>query len=243
MTKLNVPFYASTNNKHLECLEVFVHTFNHYIPEQELRILGYDEPSYDLPDNCKFISMGEQGDVSEWSTDLRKYFLNSNDDYFIYGTEDVFFYETPKIDYINYLLERMRDNFVGRIQLTDGEEEHDGTLEINTCYDVKLIENIIGNPWGDFKLFELIASEYVINTQYSLWNKEYFLKYMIDGMTPWQFEIEGSKRASHDSKYDVWMLDGSIPIRKKEGYGAGGWEHVDYWVDVLSDELRERVLR
>ena len=28
MSKLNVPFYVSTNNKHLECLEVFVHIFN-----------------------------------------------------------------------------------------------------------------------------------------------------------------------------------------------------------------------
>ena len=40
MTKLKVPFYVSTNNKHLECLEVFIHIFNHFIPEQELRILG-----------------------------------------------------------------------------------------------------------------------------------------------------------------------------------------------------------
>jgi len=242
MTKLNVPFYVSTNNKHLECLEVFIHTFNYYIPEQELRILGYDKPSYKLPDNCKFISMGEQGDVSEWSTDLRKYFLTSNDEYFIYGTEDTFFYEAPKIDYINYLLERMKDNFVGRIQLTDGEEEREETLETSKCYNVELIENITGKPWGDFKLFELIASEYVINTQFSLWNKEYFLKYMIDGMTPWQFEIDGSIRASNNSDYVVWMVDGAIPIKKKEGYQAGRWENVEHWIHALDNKLKRKVL-
>ena len=71
MTKLKVPFYVSTNNKHLECLEVFIHIFNHFIPEQELRILGYGKPSYELPDNCKFISKDDHRKNSK-RTDLKK---------------------------------------------------------------------------------------------------------------------------------------------------------------------------
>ena len=244
MTKLKVPFYVSTNNKHLECLEVFFHIFYHFIPYQELRILGYDKPSYELPDNCKFISMGEQGDVSEWSTDLRKYFVTSNDEYFIYGTEDVFFYESPQIDYINYLLEKMKESgSIGRTQLTDGAEENDCTLETSHHYKVELVENITTKPWGDFKLFKQDwGSNYTINTQLSLWNKDYFLKYMIDGMTPWQFEIDGSKRARNNSDYGVWMVDGAIPIKKKEGYHGEAWDNVQYWIHAVSDKFKKRIL-
>ena len=71
---IKVPFYVSTNNKHMGCLGVFSYIFNHFLPDQELRILGYKKPDFELPDNCTFISMGTQGTVNEWSTDLRKYF-------------------------------------------------------------------------------------------------------------------------------------------------------------------------
>jgi hypothetical protein len=244
MSKLNVPFYVSTNNKHLECLEVFIHIFNQCIPEQELIVLGYNKPSYELPENCKFISMGEQGDVSEWSTDLRRYFLGCDDDYFLYGTEDTFFYDTPKIEYINYLLGRMKDNgAIGRVQLTDGAEENDCTLETSWHYKVKLVDEVTECPWGDFKLFKQVqGSNYTINTQFSLWNKEYFLKYMTDGMTPWQFEIDGSVRARNDSNYEVWMVDGTIPIKKKEGYQAGRWQNVEHWAHALGNKLKKRIL-
>ena len=207
-------------------------------------MLGYDKPSYELPENCKFISMGEQGDVSEWSTDLRRYFLNCENDYFLYGTEDVFFYDTPNIEYINHLLERMKDDgSVGRLQLTDGAEENTCTLETSWHYKVDLIEEVTGCPWGDFKLFkQRRESNYTLNTQLSLWNKEYFLKYMIDGMTPWQFELEGSKLARSDEDYEVWMVDGAIPIKKKEGFNGDGWDNVDYWVHALDDELKRRIL-
>ena len=104
-TKITVPLYISTNNKHLVCLRAFISTFNHFLPTQELRILGYDFPDYELPPNCSFISMGIQGGVNEWSTDLRNYFLQSKDEYFIYGTEDTFIYKKPQINFINYLIE------------------------------------------------------------------------------------------------------------------------------------------
>jgi hypothetical protein len=242
VTKLNVPFYVSTNNKHLECLAVFLDLFNYYIPEQEVRVLGYDEPSYDLSDNCKFISMGEQGDVSEWSTDLRKYFLNSDDDYFIYGTEDVFFYDKPKIDYINYLAKKMKHNpQVGRLQLTDGAEENNCTLETSHHYRVSLLEYVDDQPWGNFKLFkQKWGSNYTLNTQLSLWNKEYFLKYCIDGMTPWQFESQASERAKMNPDYEVWMVDGAIPILKKEGYRGTTSKEVEILgLDIKDDFIYE----
>ena len=178
-TKITVPLYISTNNKHLVCLRAFISTFNHFLPTQELRILGYDFPDYELPPNCSFISMGIQGGVNEWSTDLRNYFLQSKDEYFIYGTEDTFIYKKPQINFINYLIELIQtDENVGRINLVDGTEGDNCTLPNSPHYDVSLRKQFTDNEcdWGGWGLYEQTPnSDYSLTTQFSIWDRKFLL--------------------------------------------------------------------
>lgn len=248
---LDLPFYVSTNNKHLDCLRVFVYIFNHYLPHQELRILGYNRPPFDLPTNCNFISMGKQGGVQEWSTDLRRYFLELSEEYFIYGTEDVFFYKQPQINYINHLAKLIKTTEnIGRINLVDATEGTWGwdsmvekVLPNSPHYKVTLLKEIKAeeSAWGAWKLYsQTKESAYSLTTQLSLWDRDFFLKYLIEGLSPWQFEMESDK-ASQDEKYKVLMVDQNFPIYKKEGYSLGTWENSEYWLHLLNDNLRNLI--
>lgn len=241
--KITIPFYVSTNNKHLVCLRVFINLFNHFLPTQELRILGYDLPDYELPANCSFISMGEQGPVDEWSTDLRNYFLQSKDDYFIYGTEDVFMYKNPQIDFINYLIGLAQsDENVGRINLIDSTEDDDCTLPNSSHYDVSLRKKFTANEcdWGNWELYEQTTdSDYSLTTQLSIWNRKFLLKYLTNGLSPWDFE-RSSFKTKNDSQYKVLMVDTNFPINKKEGYSLGTWTNQEYWSHLLDDDIKKQ---
>ena len=89
-TGLNI--YVSTCDSHLPLIKPFYYLFNKFWgTDQKVTILGYSEPSFELPSNFDFISMGEkQIDIEHWSTDLRNFFESIDDEYFIYTVEDSF---------------------------------------------------------------------------------------------------------------------------------------------------------
>jgi len=72
--KLKAPVYASTNDKHLICLKVFVELYNIFWEGQDLNILGYTKPSYSLGECVTFHSMGPQQPPEKWSTGLFEFF-------------------------------------------------------------------------------------------------------------------------------------------------------------------------
>ena len=42
------------------------------------------------------------------------------------------------------------------------------------------------------------TADYRCSTQYSIWNRKYLLKYLENGLTPWQFELNQSQKAKND---------------------------------------------
>jgi|21_taG_2_1085346.scaffolds.fasta_scaffold00589_16 hypothetical protein len=249
MKKLNVPFYVSTNNKHMRCLQVFVELFNKFTDNSELIILGYDKPDFELTENCKFESMGIQGPVEEWSTDLRKYFLKNAPDYFIYGTEDTFFYKNIDHNYINYLIKVIELNKqIGKVQLCDIGEENGDSVANSRHYKSMLLNTIKVEELDiDFDMHALIESNYIINCQLSLWNKEYIIKYLEDGYSPWDFELKGSQAAKDDTDWCSVILDKQYGIFKKEGFCGSlepeeQWTYKESWLHLLdSEELKSTI--
>tara|TARA_R110000764_G_scaffold134_2_gene794 strand:+ start:2942 stop:3673 length:732 start_codon:yes stop_codon:yes gene_type:complete len=242
---IKIPIYVSTNNKHWQCLQVFTHLFNKFLPQQELRILGYDTPNFVLPDNCKFISMGTQGPVNEWSTDLRKFFKNCKDKFFIYGTEDVFIYKAINVSFINYLIDIIElNNNIGRVNLVDATEGNNCHLIDSPHYDVELLNTITKKEcgWDDWELYiQKPSSDYSLTTQLSIWNKEFLLRYLNNGLTPWDFERQ-SHIAKHDPDYKILMLYKNFPIYKKEGYSLGTWTNKTYWFDLLNSDIKKQII-
>ncbi|KKK57355.1 hypothetical protein LCGC14_3055310, partial [marine sediment metagenome] len=52
--------YVSTSNQYLHLVKIYAYLFNKFWnrPGQEVVVLGYDAPTFDLPDNFSFVSMG-----------------------------------------------------------------------------------------------------------------------------------------------------------------------------------------
>ena len=155
---------CTTSDKYLHLMPVFVYLFNKYWPNQRCEVVGYTKPN-NLPDNFTFHSMGVQGHVSQWSSDLRKYFENQPD-HFVWIMEDTFFKSMVK----PYILPDM--DGVGRCDLTGDIQHREFSVDSS---------NIVhASP----------TSRYRLSTQPSVWSKGYLLLNLLPNMDPWTFETQ-----------------------------------------------------
>lgn len=162
---------VTTSNLYHHLLPVFFYLYDKYWNEP-FDLVGYDKPLCELPDNCTWVSLGVQGSVNDWSMDLRKYF-EQQEDCFIWLMEDSFIKQP-----VNELLLDEACAFmmpcVGRIDLTCDlmKREHDVVGRIATAGS---------------------KSRYRLSTQPSIWNRDFLLQYLTDGLTPWQFEVQDAQ--------------------------------------------------
>lgn len=181
---------VTTSNNYLHLIPAFTYLFNKYwSAEQEVEIVGYKEPK-ELPVNFSFHSLGEQGTVNEWSTDLRKYFAEQ-DDFFVWMMEDTLIKSFNEGDFMFAVGMTMEG--VGRIDLTK-DIQHRGHKVL---------------PGGIIRAND--DTNYRLSTQPSIWNKNYLLKYMTDGLTPWQFE-----KQFPDNEYQILGMK-EFPLLHNEG--------------------------
>lgn len=169
---------CTTSDRYHHILPVLLYLYKKYWNEPFI-LLGYEKPSCPLPDNCTFVSMGVQGPVSEWSTDIRAYIESAGSaaDWFVWLMEDTLLRE-PVDDTIAWALCMPT---VGRVNLTSdvSKREHMTTSE--------------GVLWAS------PGSRYRLSTQPSIWNRKYLLQYLTNGLTPWDFETQ-------DPKNDGWQI-------------------------------------
>ena len=189
-------FYITTANQCLNLTKTFAYLFNKFVnPEQEVTIVGYDAPTFKLPDNFKFVSMGTQkGGVELWATDLIKFFNSIDDEFFTWATEDQFIISKINYDLFNKLI-LLLDDDVGRVGLTNDMKRkvHGG----------KQYKNNVG-------VHVSAANQERISATWSIWNREYLLKYLKPGQTPWSFETQ---KAPNNDGYIVLGTRPAIVVR------------------------------
>ena len=185
--------YISTSNNYLHLLKPFSYLFNKFWSDsQRVFILGYKSPLFELPDNFKFISMGEQKGIQYWANDLHKFFSSIDDEHFIYSMEDHFILDYVDIKLFEHLKNYLNKD-VGRISLS--------TQLANKRHDIlETIENT--------NIIESHSSiQYRLCTQWSIWNKDFMLQYLKPNMSAWDFELQGFREPLNDN-YRVIGVDG-----------------------------------
>lgn len=206
----DIPIYLTTSNGRDHILKVFCHLFNKYwSSSKEINIVGYKYPSFDLPENFNFISMGEQvGGPAMWATDLRKFFVTKNDPYFIHFLDDQFLSAPTRFDIMQEIFNYMITNSAVRANLGNIRESNGlirfGDFEVNKRkdeYDICILSQ---------------KSDYRISTQVVLWERDYHLRYMIPGRNPWEYEVRGSVEAKNDGTLHV-CADREYPVYRIEG--------------------------
>lgn len=160
----------STSDRYAHCLPLFFYLYNKYWGEPA-ELVGYTKP--EIPDNFTFHSMGEDRGPKYWSTDLLEYFKDQPD-FFVWMMEDTFIKGFDK-DKFNFAW-ALTIPQIGRIDLTkDVQKRHHTTS----------LEGIV----------YALSDKYRQSTQPSIWNKEFLLMYLKEGMTPWEFETQPTQDA------------------------------------------------
>lgn len=195
---VNMKIVVTTSNNYLHIVPIFCYLFNkNWGSHYDVEIVGYDKPKAELPDNFTFHSMGKQGAVNEFSTDLGKYF-SEQPDWFIWMMEDTFL---KKVDHqaLN-AIKALAAVPVGRIALTSDSHKF-YTLK----YVIKGGIHIYKTPH---------FSNYRLSCQPAIWNKKYLLRYMKPGLTPWQFECQ---ECPADEFENICMGRDDAPVSHNEG--------------------------
>tara|TARA_B100000287_G_scaffold287608_1_gene271042 strand:- start:401 stop:1153 length:753 start_codon:yes stop_codon:yes gene_type:complete len=232
--------YISTCDSHDRVLKPFSYLFNKFWNiDQEVNILGYRTPPFDLPSNFNFISIGEkQISVNHWSTDLYNFFSTIEDEHFIFTLEDLFICDYVDMNIFEKLIENLDEN-TGRIALVNTFQKHCNWKESKNYKNFK-----VGTANNSRNKFSLI---------WSLFNRQWFLKYVLPKTqeqmnngegSPWHAEISGDAISINDG----WDIKGSIdiaPIKFACGVRAGNGlsKPFDFTMTNESGFLDERVVQ
>tara|TARA_R110000824_G_C15220596_1_gene677546 strand:+ start:104 stop:895 length:792 start_codon:yes stop_codon:yes gene_type:complete len=184
---INCPVLIATSDEYLDLLKPFFYLFNEFwSAEQPVTILGYKKPTFGLPLNFTFESLGEQRGIQFWAEDVKKYLCNLKDDYFIYTAEDLFLTRPVNFKSLKTLLKFWHTEGLdlARIGLgnTVRNEEHTHVGKTDGC-DI-IIQNQLSN--------------HRISLQWSLWNKKYFMKHLHKGYSQWDFEVKNMRDCCND---------------------------------------------
>lgn len=171
---------VTTSNKYLHLIPIFTYLFNkNWDKHQEVEIVGYDKPDFDLPSNFTFYSLGEQiGNAKNFSTDLSSYF-KKQEEWFIWMMDDTF------IRFVDF----------EKLKLLKSLTQIKNAGRINLCSRATFLQDNFKSElfFDDYKIFENTQTAlYRLCTQPSIWNKNFLLKYLTPDLTPWEFETQDS---------------------------------------------------
>lgn len=168
--------YCLTNDNHLHLIEPFSYFWNKYTNNYPVTIVGFSSPD-NIPFNCDFISLGPQLPAGKWSNGLIKLCNLIENDYFILMLEDYWLYSQSVMYYFDNFIP---DGDILRYDLSGNRIGHK--------------HNVINYIPGYAILESLQSAKYLMSFQAAIWNKSNLLKVLRPNESPWQSEIEGSKR-------------------------------------------------
>ena len=230
--KEKIKVYVSTSDNYLSLIKMFQFLFNRFWDaEQEVIVLGYKEPDFELEKNFSFHSMGKSRYTpNEWGTDLKKYFESIDDEFFILIFEDNF-----PIKPVNHaLLDEVKDSLDGSV----GRFCINNSIEKSRWMEDRQIGRI-----GNIPLIECTQnSNYRLSGMPSIWQRTYFLKYLQNEWSPWDWELKGSDMAKYDN-YQILGTAGTHVVYNTLSVRNGDLTKIDFRVvDDYDRSLDESVI-
>lgn len=152
-------------------------------------IAGFTPPNFPLRDGFTFHSIGRMEDypVNKWSDALIKVLHETPDEQVLLMLEDAWVTRPVNVGLV--------------AKLADYMSQHPEVLRVDLTTD--RLGNSAMQDYASLQWIDLIytppPSEYLLSCCAGIWNKAQLLKYLIPGETPWQFELDGSRRANDDN--------------------------------------------
>ena len=188
--------YILTSDKNIHIIEGLQYCINKYWNSHpSVKILGYKEPTFNLDNNFEFISLGQDRGADYVGEDLINFFNSIEDKHFIFSVDDFFPIRHIDTFLFEYLKTKIIDEDISRIALTDqvSNKPHSVVME-DLYHEHKIIE--MGQ-----------TADYRKSAVWSMWSRDYFLKYMSNRMNLWEWELDnrckndGHRIVGTDKKY------------------------------------------
>ena len=177
------------SNGYIELLKGNIACLDMFWPDQEMTIIGFDKPEFDLPDRFNFISAGKQEDfggdfckpirpvLESLDTETITIFL---DDTYLVGEVDQELYDKAHA--------KVESGEVQKVDLCYGS---DSMTEQSTVYDDTF------NVYNQDMNFRHAMTCCIVN-------KKHFLSFFRDGLSIWKFERNNIKKAKNDGAKLLW---------------------------------------
>tara|TARA_Y100000034_G_scaffold81412_1_gene97569 strand:+ start:1703 stop:2470 length:768 start_codon:yes stop_codon:yes gene_type:complete len=199
--------YVWTSNQQMIALKTWSYLFNKVWPyETEVKILGYNLPDFELPENLEFVSLGTQRGIKYWSDDMYDYFSKIDEDYFHLTMEDAFPIKVDK-QLLDLSIEFVKENIDTNL------------LRFNLTADLKRRQYDVIKDYGEFELIQRRPEaiyQYSLNP--SIYNRKHFVDILQPGMSPWDFEMAGDN-VNH--AYQIYGFNKKYPLWFGHGYKRG----------------------
>ena len=223
--------FVFTCDKYLKAVPPFAYLFNKYWGEdQEVIIVGYAKPGFDLPRNFTYLSLGAQENYpfSRWSDSvIRVTDLFPAEEVFCLMLEDYWICQPVRRDVVRKLYDYMRQfSYVLKMDLVGDRRFAGGATEYGCVDDIKLVKS-------DFN------SQYHSSLMTGLWNRALMRRYLlIPNESPHDVELRGTPRLARIGD-DILVLGTEIdPWPVKHILAFRGQNIDNLLLEGLSDEDR-----
>lgn len=177
--------FLITSNIYTHVCPTSIEFLKRYWPEAQVTVLGYEnvrEYSHHLKD-VETVFLGEQDSFGRsWSSALIPYFKTVKDETFVILVEDLILMNRVDHSKIKVLDEKIRSGKAKKAVIGGGIPLDKTSL------------------WEDDLLLFNQNIDYRCTLHPSIWNKEYFEKFLKEGHTIWDFEVANNELAKSDGE-------------------------------------------
>lgn len=222
-----------TCDKYRDVTEITIAAITYCWPNRpKIFIVGYEKPTYDLPDNVEFVSVGVDNTKVNWSGGLRKFMTTYKKRFFYMWMDDHIPLKSVEYDDINSLLDVMSVNYdIGKIMTHP---------QLIYSHDIFLYGK------NDRLNLYSYSGRFGLSLINSIWNTEYFLVNLKDRLSPWKFEqlspSLSKKILTVDSNIDIvvsLLRNGVLNKKWSDKHHRGVTPEKNY-VDFINNMLIER---
>lgn len=229
-----------TSDKYLHAVRVYAHLFQKYWnaearrwlgEDQQVLVAGFTPPDFDLPDNFTFHSIGAFKDypVGRWSAALIDLLEEIDDEAFVLMLEDYWVTRPVNVPAIKMLYDyALQFKDILRIDLTT-----DRLFAYGPRYPQDVPDHGYCG-WLDL-VYSEPTSAYHMSMMTGIWRRDNLLKVLIPDESPWQVELDGTRRVMEKYPHTMRVL-GTRQWPVKHGLGLRGGNHAEVDLSFLRAE-------